>query len=60
MGHVWVTVFQIPLSEIDPATNTVIRQWTGAGGDSVRVGHGSIWLSNLRQQNVWRIELPTK
>lgn len=59
-GHVWVTVFQIPLSEIDPATNTVIRQWTGAGGDSVRVGHGSIWLSNLRAQNVWRIELPAK
>ena len=60
MGHVWVTVFQIPLSEIDPATNAVVRQWTGAGGDSVRVGHGSIWLSNLRQQNVWRIELPAK
>ncbi len=59
-GHVWVTVFQIPLSEIDPATNAVIRQWTGAGGDSVRVGHGSIWLSNLRAQNVWRIELPMK
>jgi virginiamycin B lyase len=56
MGHVWVTVFQIPLSEIDPGTNTVIRQWTGPGGDSVRVGHGSVWLSNLRQQNVWRIE----
>jgi virginiamycin B lyase len=59
-GHVWATVFQIPLSEIDTATNTVVRQWTGAGGDSVRVGHGSIWLSNLRQQNVWRIEPPTK
>lgn len=59
MEHVWVTVFQIPLSEIDPATNTVIRQWTGSGGDSVRIGHGSIWLSNLRQQNVWRIEPPT-
>jgi virginiamycin B lyase len=53
-GHVWATVFQIPLSEIDPATNEVIRQWVGAGGDSVRVGHGSIWLSNLREQNVWR------
>lgn len=58
LGRVWVTVFQIPLSEIDPATNTVVRQWIGAGGDSVRAGHGSLWLSNLRQQNVWRIELP--
>jgi YVTN family beta-propeller protein len=36
-GHVWATVFQIPISEIDPATNTVIRQWTGNGGDSLDV-----------------------
>jgi virginiamycin B lyase len=56
-GHVWATVFQIPLSEIDPATNQVIRQWTGPGGDSVRLGHGSLWLSNLRAGNVWRIDL---
>jgi len=54
-GHVWATVFQIPLSEIDPATNQVIRQWFGPGGDSVRVGHGSVWLSNLREGNVWRL-----
>jgi virginiamycin B lyase len=53
--HVWATIPQIPLSEIDPASNQVIRQWTGPGGDSVRVGHGSVWLSNLRQQNVWRL-----
>jgi virginiamycin B lyase len=53
-GHVWTTVFQIPLSEIDPASNQVIKQWFGAGGDSVRVGHGSVWLSNLREQNLWR------
>ncbi|MBZ5621613.1 MAG: hypothetical protein LAQ69_23220 [Acidobacteriia bacterium] len=53
-GHVWATVFQIPLSEIDPEKNQVIRQWVGPGGDSVRVGHDSVWLSNLREQNVWR------
>ncbi|MGA3238864.1 MAG: hypothetical protein ABSG03_21510 [Bryobacteraceae bacterium] len=56
-GHVWATVFQIPISEIDPAVNQVVRQWTGAGGDSIRVAHGSIWLSNLREQNLWRITL---
>jgi virginiamycin B lyase len=54
-GHVWATVFQIPLSEIDPATNRVIKQWFGPGGDSVRVGLGSVWLSNLREQTVWRL-----
>ena len=26
-GHVWATVFQIPLSKIDPATNQVVKQW---------------------------------
>ena len=56
-GFVWATVFQIPLSKIDPATNQVVKQWTGPGGDSVRVGHGSLWLSNLREQNLWRIDL---
>ena len=53
-GHVWATIPQIPISEIDPSTNTVIKQWVGPGGDSIRAGHGSVWLSNLRQQNVWR------
>jgi virginiamycin B lyase len=56
-GHVWATVFQIPISEIDPATNTVTRQWVGPGGDSIRVAHGSVWLSNLQQHNIWRIDL---
>ena len=56
-GHVWATVFQIPLTKIDPAANRVVKQWVGAGGDSVRIGHGSLWLSNLREQNVWRIDL---
>lgn len=56
LGHVWATVFQIPMSEIDPATNKVVRQWVGNGGDSIRVAHGSIFLSNLRQHNLWRID----
>jgi virginiamycin B lyase len=54
-GRVWATAFQIPLSEIDPASNRVIKQWFGPGGDSVRVGFGSVWLTNLREQNVWRL-----
>jgi virginiamycin B lyase len=55
-GFVWVTAFDIPLSQIDPATNKVVKQWLGAGGDSVRAGLGSVWISNLRQGNVWRID----
>ena len=55
LGRIWATVFQVPISEIDPATNQVIRQWVGDGGDSIRAGHGSVWLSNLRAHTVWRI-----
>ena len=58
-GFVWVTVFEIPLTQIDPDNNKVVRQWVGLGGDAVRVGHGSVWLSNIRQENVWRLD-PTQ
>jgi YVTN family beta-propeller protein len=57
LGRVWATVFEVPISEIDPATNKVVRQWVGPGGDAIRTGHGSVWLSNLRQQNLWRLDL---
>jgi YVTN family beta-propeller protein len=54
-GYVWATVFEIPVSQIDPATNKVVHQWLGPGGDSIRAGFGSVWLSNLRQGNLWRV-----
>jgi hypothetical protein len=34
----------------------VVQQFFGEGGDSVRVGLGFVWLSNLRAGNVWRID----
>jgi virginiamycin B lyase len=55
-GSVWVTAFQFPLSRIDPTSNRVVQQFFGEGGDSVRVGLGFVWLSNLRAGNVWRID----
>ena len=55
-GSVWVTAFEYPLSRIDPSTNTVAQQFTGKGGDAVRVGLGSVWLTNLEAGHVWRID----
>jgi virginiamycin B lyase len=52
---VWAAVFDFPLTQVDTKTNTVVKQWAGQGGDGVRFGLGSVWLSNLRQGNVWRI-----
>lgn len=54
-GYVWATNTEFPISQIDPATNKVIKQWGGPGGDGMRFGLGSVWLSNGSLQTVWRI-----
>jgi virginiamycin B lyase len=55
-GSVWVTSFEFPLSRIDPATNKVVQQFAGPGGDAVRVGQGSVWLTDLKGEQLWRID----
>jgi len=54
-GSVWITLAGIPVTRIDSAGNKVIRQWHGAGGDSIRAGLGSIWLTSLKAGLVWRV-----
>jgi virginiamycin B lyase len=54
-GFVWATMFDFPLTKVDAQTNKVVGQWAGPGGDGLRAGNGSVWLSNLRQGTVWRI-----
>ena len=53
---VWVTAIDVPMTRIDPATNQVVVQFVGPGGDATRVGLGSLWLSNHGQHNVWRLD----
>lgn len=55
-GAVWVTAIGKPLSKIDPATNRVTTQYVGKGGDALRLGLGSLWLSNHEMHEVWRID----
>jgi virginiamycin B lyase len=55
-GAVWVTANGKPLSKIDPATNRVVTQYVGKGGDALRAGLGSLWLSNHEFHEVWRID----
>ncbi len=57
-GSIWTTVFGYPITRISPATNKVIQQWTGDGGDSIRVTHDSIFLSFLLGAKVWRLKVP--
>jgi virginiamycin B lyase len=57
-GFVWVTMINIPLTQIDPSTNQVVAQYVGKGGDALRVGHGAAWLCSFFLQEVWRVPLP--
>jgi virginiamycin B lyase len=52
---VWATTFDLPLTMIDGQTNKVLRQWVGPGGDSLRFGHDSIWLTDYYRGLLWRI-----
>ncbi|HEY1986414.1 MAG TPA: hypothetical protein VGG85_13435 [Terracidiphilus sp.] len=57
---VWATVFDFPITRVDATTNAVTTQWHGAGGDSIRVGHGTIWLTSLMGSKVWRLPIPAR
>jgi len=54
---VWASVFDVPLTRIDATTNKVARQWIGKGGDSLRFGHGSIWLTDYKKGLLLRIPI---
>ena len=57
-GSAWATVFGYPITRIDARTSRVVEQWVGAGGDSIRVAQGSVWLTYLMGAKVARIPLP--
>jgi virginiamycin B lyase len=57
-NSIWTTVFDVPLTQVDSRANKVVHQWVGTGGDSLRVGFGSVWLTNYKRGLLWRIPLP--
>lgn len=59
-GYVWAAMFDFPLTQVDAKTNKVVNQWAGPGGDGMRAGMGSVWLSNLRLASVYRIPIQQK
>jgi YVTN family beta-propeller protein len=54
---VWPTVFGVPLTRVDASTNKVVKQWVGKGGDSLRVGFGSIWITDYKRGLLERIPI---
>ncbi|WP_162601787.1 hypothetical protein [Occallatibacter savannae] len=57
-GAIWATVFGFPITKIEAESNEITSQWAGPGGDSIRVGHGSLWLTDLKGGRVWRFAIP--
>ncbi|MEO9170446.1 MAG: DUF4440 domain-containing protein [Candidatus Baltobacteraceae bacterium] len=53
-GSAWATIIGVPLTRIEAKTRTV-QQWGGRGGDAVRFGHASIWLTDYHNGLLWRI-----
>ena len=54
---VWPSVFNVPLTRIDATTNSVVKQWVGKGGDSLRFGFDSLWITDYRKGLLLRIAL---
>ena len=55
-AYLWVTQPGFPLARIDAKTETVAQQFTGEGGGAIAVSPGAIWLSNVKDGTVWRID----
>jgi virginiamycin B lyase len=54
---VWLTVFDVPLTRVDATTNRVVKQWIGNGGDSLRFGFGSLWITDYKKGLLSRIAI---
>jgi len=53
---IWVTMTGFPLTRIDPTAETVVQQFYGEGGGAISTSPGAIWLSNLNDGTLLRID----
>jgi virginiamycin B lyase len=56
-GKIWTTMPKVPLSLIDATQNRRQCQWLGPGGDSLGLGHGSLWLTDYHAGTIERIAI---
>lgn len=54
---VWLTVFDVPLTRVEATTNRVAKQWVGEGGDSLRSGFDSLWITDYKKGLLSRIPI---
>jgi streptogramin lyase len=54
----WVAAEGAPLTQIDPKTNRLVRQFAGGKRhDTLRVGFGSAWIVDELHGEIWRVDL---
>jgi virginiamycin B lyase len=51
-----VTLPGFPITRIDPVSEKVVQQFWGAGGGAIQFGQGSVWLTNLHDGTLSRID----
>lgn len=55
-GSVWATLFRVPITRIAVGKRaSIVSRWAGSGGDSIRAGLGSIWLTDMKAGTVLRL-----
>jgi virginiamycin B lyase len=56
--YVWVSAEGVPLSQIDPGHNRLIRQFVGGKkDDTMRVGFGYAWVLDELRGEIWKVDL---
>jgi virginiamycin B lyase len=56
--YVWVSAERVPLTQVDPVTNKVLRQFAGGRrDDTMRVGFGAAWIVDENHGQIWRVDL---
>ncbi len=57
-NYVWVAAEHVPLSQVDPRTNSLVSQFAGGRlDDTMRVGFGSAWIVDEAHGQIWRADL---
>jgi hypothetical protein len=55
-GSLWVSLPGFPITRIDPTDEKVVQQFQGAGGGAIFFGQNSLWLTNVQEGTLWRID----
>jgi YVTN family beta-propeller protein len=57
-GYVWVSAEGVPLSMVDPRTNTLVKQFAGGQkDDTLRVGFGAAWVLEELSGDIWKVSV---